>query len=377
MSFAVPLSCVPSRPPQPGVRWSARGVLAAWLLCAVLPWLGACSAVKTAGVNAVAGTLSAGGAGWAVDDDPELIREALPFALKTQETLLAEVPNNGALLLATCRSFTQYAYAYVETEALLVEAQDYRLARSMKQRALSLYLRARDYCLRSLAVRTGVEVEEGLLGYETHRAVRAQVRRMTSRLRLDTASVLHQLDVSDRDLTYWTGAAWGAAVSLGLDRPELAADVPIVRTLIEQALEFELAAGGAKCDPAVRPQLQPTESSPPHALAAPFCDTTIYETLISLDALPEALGGSLTRARQHFQDAVNLSGGFSASAYVSMATSVCVQEQKRDEFVSLLERALAIDVDADSANAYHRRLANLIAQQRARHLLAVVDDFFI
>lgn len=377
MNSAAPPSCICPRPPQPGAILSARSSLAAWLLCAVLPWLGACSAVKTAGVNAVAGALSVGGDGWAVDDDPELIREALPFALKTQETLIAEVPNNGDLLLATCRSFTQYAYAYVETEALLVEAQDYRRARSLKQRALSLYLRARDYCLRSLAVRTGVEVDEGLLGYARHRAVMAQVGSLTSQLRLDTASVLRQLDVGDRDLAYWTGAAWGAAVSLGLDRPELAADVPIVRALIEQALQFERVGGTAACDPATVPQLQPTEPSPPSALTAQFCDTTIYETLISLDALPEELGGSLPRARQHFQDAIDLSGGLSASAYVSMAASVCVQEQKRDEYVSLLERALAIDVDADSANAYHRRLANLIAQQRARHLLEIVDDFFI
>jgi len=52
---------------------------------------------------------------------------------------------------------------------------------------------------------------------------------------------------------------------------------------------------------------------------------------------------------------------------------VALSAQDRHEFVSLLERALSVDPDADRS----RRLANLIAQKRARTLLARVDELFV
>ena len=46
--------------------------------------------------------------------------QALPFALKTIEALLAEAPEDRNLLLAACSGFTQYAYAFVEVEATIL-----------------------------------------------------------------------------------------------------------------------------------------------------------------------------------------------------------------------------------------------------------------
>ncbi|MEE8547919.1 MAG: hypothetical protein V3S74_00415, partial [Alphaproteobacteria bacterium] len=53
--------------------------------------LSACSPKRFA-VGILADSLSAGGGVMVADDDPELIREALPFGLKFYESLLAEVP---------------------------------------------------------------------------------------------------------------------------------------------------------------------------------------------------------------------------------------------------------------------------------------------
>ena len=47
--------------------------------------------------------------------------------------------------------------------------------------------------------------------------------------------------------------------------------------------------------------------------------------------------------------------------------------QDRTRFIDLLERALAVDVDADP----NERLLNLIAQERARWLLGRVDELFL
>ncbi|MEJ2246750.1 MAG: TRAP transporter TatT component family protein, partial [Acidobacteriota bacterium] len=84
-------------------------------------------------------------------------------------------------------------------------------------------------------------------------------------------------------------------------------------------------------------------------------------------------GNPLERAREHFNRAMELSGGFQAGPLVSMAESVCVAEQNRQEFESLLGKALEVDVN----KKVEYRLYNLIMQRRARWLLSRVDELFL
>ena len=86
------------------------------LLLATAIFLPACS-LKTMAVKTVANTLSDTGDVFSRDEDPELIRDAVPFALKLYESLLDSVPTHAPLLVATCSGFTQYGYAFVETDA--------------------------------------------------------------------------------------------------------------------------------------------------------------------------------------------------------------------------------------------------------------------
>jgi len=282
----------------------------------------ACS-VKRMAINSMADTLASAGDVFASDNDPELVRDAVPFSLKTIESLLVSVPNHRGLLLAACSGFTQYAYAFVQTDAELIETKDYRASVEGKDRALKLYLRARDYCVRHLELR--------------HRGIRPQLVK-------DPNAALVGTTRAEVPVLYWTGASWGAAIALGLDKPELIADLPVVRALMDRALELdETYSRGA-----------------------------IHEALISLEAVPEAMGGSPQRARQHFARAVELSKGLSAGPYVTLASSVSVAAQDRAEFERLLNQALAIDVDKDPT----LRLANIITQRRARFLLENGNDLF-
>jgi len=50
-----------------------------------------------------------------------------------------------------------------------------------------------------------------------------------------------------------------------------------------------------------------------------------------------------------------------------------VPAQNATEFKSMLEKALAVDVEADQDN----RLANIVAQRRAKWLLDHVKDLFL
>ena len=275
-------------------------------------------------VSSLADSLASAGTVYASDEDPELVRDALPFALKTYESLLVEAPRHRGLLLAACSGFTQYARAFVEGDALYVEAEDWDEAERLRDRALALYLRGRDYCLRALEI-----VEPGI----------------GERLRLTPDEAAAALGEEDLDLLYWTGAAWGAAISVGLDRPDLVIDLPAVQGLMRRGLALDEA----------------------------WEDGAIHEVMISLESLPEAMGGSPERARRHFERAVELSEGNSVGPYVSLAVSLHVPRGDRDAFVDLLEKALEVDLDA----APDSRLANTLAQRHAGFLLEHVDDYFL
>ena len=92
--------------------------------------LAACSP-KRAAVGFLADSLSGGDDLMVSDNDPELVREALPFGLKVYESLLAEVPEHRGLLEATAKGFTAYGYL-LQQRADLIDARDYIGARELR-----------------------------------------------------------------------------------------------------------------------------------------------------------------------------------------------------------------------------------------------------
>jgi TRAP transporter T-component len=151
---------------------------------------------------------------------------------------------------------------------------------------------------------------------------------------------------ADVPLLYWTAASWGAAIALSKDNPDLVADQPLVEALIDRALELD----------------------------EKFGDGAIHTFLISYEGSRNGAEGDFAiRSRKHFDRAMELSGGYQAGPLVSLAEAVTVQKQDRKEFRSLLNRALAVDVNAKP----EFRLANLIMQRRARWLLSRIDELFL
>lgn len=299
---------------------SSRLLLPLLLAALVTP---GCSLRRLA-LAGIADSLATGGGGvFASDDDPELVRDAAPFSLKALEALLVELPEHPGLLLAACSGFAQYAYAFPQADADLVGDADYARVEELRTRARKLFVRGRDDCLRAL------ELRQPGVGAELLRAPE------------DALAWARQDDVP---LLYWTGAAWGGAVALGLDEPALVADFPAVRALLARALELDETWGRG----------------------------AIHAALISLEAVPEAMGGSRARARRHFERAVSLSDGQAAGPYLSYAVGVALADGDRSAFETLLRQALAVDPDADPS----QRLANHVAQRRARHLLARADALF-
>jgi predicted anti-sigma-YlaC factor YlaD len=307
---------------RPGVGRLAR-VLTALAALPLLLGLGGCS-IKRFAVNNVANSLTSGPDVFASDDDPELVRDAIPFGLKMMESMLAIVPDPEGLLLTCCRAYTQYSYAFLQMEADSLEPLDRARAQQLRARAVNLYLRARGFGLRGLELRS---------------------KGISQRLLAEPDAAVAKLKDKDVPLMYWTAAAWGSAIAAAKDRPELAADVTSVRALMSKAL----------------------------ALDEDWEAGALHEAFIALDALPEMMGGSQKRAREHFERAVALSHGTRPAPFVMLAENVSIPSQNRAEFDQMLKRALEVDPERRPEN----RLETLLTQRRARSLLARAGDLFL
>lgn len=299
-----------------------RGAAVAILLASTMLASSGCS-LRTMAVNAVVPVL-ADPAVYLSEEDPELVRESLPFLLKTLESIILAEPEQSQALVSACSGFTLYGNAFLQVDADAAGWDgEYDREIELRDRTWRYYVRARDYCLNSLDLKY-----EGI----------------GDDLRDDPAAALAVTRAEDVEELFYLSAAWGLAISNALDQPDLIADLPAVRALLARALELDEDYGRG----------------------------SIHGALITLESLPAQLGGSPERAREHFERAVELSDGLDASPYVTFALGVSVPEEDRAEFEDLLNRALAIDVDEDTS----LRLLNVVNQKRARLLLDRVDDLF-
>jgi hypothetical protein len=272
--------------------------------------------------NLAADALSGEGNAYRADDDPELVREAIPSGLKVIESLLEGSPDNSRLLAAAASGFTQYAYAYVQQDADEIEPTDLARAREMRARAKKLFRRAVGYGFHGLASEWGSGFSEAFTK--------------------DRVAALKKIGKDDVPLLYWTGAALAAWISLSKDDMQLIGRLPEVEALMARALELD-------------------ES---------FSDGAIHEFYITYDA---TVGGNVARARQRYDRVIALTHDRKIGPLVTWAEVVAVQAQDRKLFDQLLDKVLGFDVDIEP----RFRLVNLIAQRRARFLKARAGDLFL
>ena len=286
-----------------------------------------CGALRQSVIRNLAGVFSdpPGSNVLVQDDDPELIRDALPFALKTYEALLASDTRNRDLFRVTAGGFVNYANAFVHEEAKRLEKLDFQRSQHLRRRATKLYLRGRNYALAGLTI---------------------DYPDFENKLREDLQQVLDTLSQKDLPLLFWAAAGWAGAISAGVNNMSLVAELPIAEAMMRRALELDKDFEGG----------------------------VIHEFFITYEgSRSEAMGGSSKRAREHFDRVVSLTQGKKASPYVSLASSVAVRKQDYKMFKDLLHKALAIDPDA----VPEWRLANILAQEKAQWLLDHSPELFL
>jgi predicted anti-sigma-YlaC factor YlaD len=311
------------------MRASPSPVLAFTVAAAAL--LSGCS-IRTYALRGAADALSGPGGNYATDDDPELIRSAAPFGLKTMEQLAEALPDHRPIRLAMASGFAQYAYAFVNEEADRAADKSMDRAKVLWLRARRLYLRARDYALRGLEIAHPGTI--AALKGSDHGAWKSALDKMTE---------------GDVPYLYWAAASWALAISTAKDDPNLIGDLPVTDAIMSRAL----------------------------ALKEDYEEGAIHEFYVSFDAArPAEQGGGPERARQHLERALTLSKGHKLGSQVAFAESVYVQQQKKAEFAAALKKVLETDIYVDDPAWKKERLANIVAQERARWLLSKQQELF-
>lgn len=280
--------------------------------------------------RAIADSLSGGSSGgaagsFASDDDPVLVGEALPFALKMYETLLETTPDHIPLTVTTGSICVMYANAFVEHPALLLADEDPRASHAGFARAKKFYLRGLTYLERAAGLR--------MKGWQEIKADDS-----------GRATALATLDKRDCDLLYWYAASLLSAWALDPMDMALALRTTEARAVLERAATIDPDYGQGSLD----------------------------EIFLSLYAsLPPEMGGSREKALAYYDAALSKSKGHAPGALLSMA-NLMVKEQNYPRFKEILEGLLALDPEARK----DKRLVTVLAQEKAAFLLDRAELLF-
>jgi predicted anti-sigma-YlaC factor YlaD len=267
-------------------------------------------------VNGAADALTA--QGQAEEEDIGLAREASAFYLKLSESLLRQSPGHLALAESVASGFTQYAYAFVASDAERMMNTDAKAAHLLNERARRLYLRAHRHAMAALT-----RSNPGLM---------ASLAKPSA-----TQHILLQPD--QVGVAYWAAASWGAYIALSKDDPDAVADLPLAVQLAESVWR----------------------TSPTFGQGAAASLMGNFEA-----ARP---GGSMTKAAAYFDEAIQAGGGQNPGPLVAKAEAIAQATGDRPAFEALLQKALTV-----SAKRYD--LTSQIMRQRAQWLLDSVDDLF-
>jgi hypothetical protein len=242
-------------------------------------------------------------------DDPELVDSGLPAYLLILDGLISQHPDNPPLLSAGAQLFALYGSRFAPPE-----------------RATTLTAKARRYGQKALCL-----VHEPACHWQA----------------IDYDRLVMELkDVDRKDIgpLYSYAVGWLANLNATSEDWSAVADLPRVEAVLERVVELDDT----------------------------YEHGAVHGYLGILNALrPPALGGKPEVARQHFERAIELSGGRDLSIKVEYA-----RRYARLVFDQELHDRLLTDVLNAPAEAPGFTLFNVLAKQEAKNLLATSKEYF-
>ncbi len=246
------------------------------------------------------------------ESDLELAATSIAGNLKLLESVLRTDPGNRDLLMMTCRGYASYAMAFIEDEDPV---------------------RAREFYRRGMVYGKQLFDPRGKLG-KSFDATSA-----------DVEAALREAGPRDVPAVFWTAVSWGGYVSLGLTDPDALASLPKVEAMMKFVKDRDPGYfyGGAD-----------------------FFLGTIA------GSRPPMLGGNPAASKEHFDNALSISGGKFLLTYVYYARTYAVQVQDSVLFGSLLTAVDTASLDILPA----ARLSNAVAKRKAVFLREKTNELF-
>ncbi len=241
--------------------------------------------------------------------DIELVCDGSPSYLLMIDSMVTGSPSNAGLLQVASQSYSGYAAALGECGG-------------SEERILVVSAKARDYGLRLLSKYLGPVSEFGSDALDKRLAA---------------------LGKSDVEPVFWSTFGWLSWVTTAKGSPAAMADITSIEKIMTRLLELD----------------EGFENGMIHLFLG-----TYYATK------PEMFGGQPELARQHFERALELSGGKLLMIQTTYAETLARNTFDKELHDRLLQEV--IDFDLNSAPQYG--LSNSIAKRRASRLLA--ENYF-
>jgi tetratricopeptide (TPR) repeat protein len=268
--------------------------------------------IQTIALYSMGGILDNGFASFNEECDLQIAHEALGSNLKLIEAMIKSDPENERFLLFAAQGYNSYALAFCEGDSV--------------ERARVFYLRAKEYGMRVLM--KNKKFKEALDGDIT--SFREAVKTFGK---------------DDAPAIFWTAFSWGSYVNITRTDVAGLADLSKVQALIEFV---------ADKDPSFY-----------HGGAYLFLGVIEGTT-------PRSLGGNPDKAKEYFEKCLQVNRGKFLMTQLYYARTYAVATQDQPLFESLLKQV----EDASIDDVPEIRLANVIAKQKARKLLAQESELF-
>ena len=254
---------------------------------------------------------------------PEWAKGGYHYYVGRIEKSLLKRPNDPVLLQKGCEALTLYTFGFIMEEADRLMRIDYNGGKELYSQANEHFNQAIQYGNKSLMLK--FEKYNGWISNQ-----------------FDLTPKFNDEDVPN---LFWTAAAYGGAIKSSRGNPEWVILLPRVGQLLETALTID----------------------------SNWNKGAIYSAMISYTmSRPDPPNKKESIAEDFFKKAVIASNGLDLGPYVTLAESVMIPTQNRNEFTNLLYKALNIDMKADPDLA----LANQINRNRAQWLMDNIDEFF-
>jgi hypothetical protein len=262
-------------------------------------------------------------------DNPEFIGKYIPGILEKNEKKLEKTPDDMALILETGSLYVMYANAFVQGPAEMLSAEDFERRETALEEAKADYTRGVEILNAGLARKFD--------GYADAYALN-DAEAMTG--------VIADAAPEDAAYFYWTAAGALSAYSLDPFNLDLGMKIPVFKVMVDKAYELDEDFNAGAID-------------------------DFYVLFYS--SVPEGIGGDKSKVDAHYRLAIEKSKGLQAGPYVSYAQSVAIPNQDHEAFLDNINKALAIDPNADKDN----RLVNTINQRKAQYLFDNAENLFI